>query len=198
MKYQDYKKKYESMGYRFRTEKWALNLGGTRNKNSKSDKFDDLGHICWVDDEGEHLLNFWMTTDPGKHWLLTPMNSKGCIIMVPGQYKDCYGKGLHNNKYDCFKQLSPMGYVRDNDRNTDLDFSLYRDPNKKRDHFFWGLNGTNFHRAHMNKIQTFVGQYSAGCQVVQNPETYNKLIDLRDKSAQFGKFTRWDYTLFEE
>jgi hypothetical protein len=197
MTYQDYEKLYQKHGYKFRTEKWALNLGATRSKNSKSDKFDDLGHCLWIDDEGPHLQNFWMTTDPGKHWLLTPMDSKGTIIVVPGQYLNVYGKGLHAGKYECFKQMSPMAYVRDNDRNTDLDFSLYRDPKKKRDNLFWGLNGTNFHRADKSKLALLVGPYSAGCQVVQKIETFDKLIGLRDLSFEHG-FKRWDYTLFEE
>lgn len=197
MTYQDAKKLYEKHNYKFRTDKWALNLFGIRSKNSQSDKFDDLGGICWIDDEGEHIQHFWMTTDPGKHWLQTPLDSSGCIIMVPGQYLQVYGKGLHNGKYECFKQLGPMAYVRDNDKNTELDFSLYRDPKKRRDHLFWGVNGTNFHKADKNKILTFIGPYSAGCQVVQKSETYDKLIGLRDLSLNH-EFKRFDYTLFEE
>lgn len=197
MTYQDVKRLYLSKGYKFREQKMALNLFGIRSKISQSDKFDDLGGLAWIDEEGEHLQNFWMTTDPGKHWLLTPMNSSGCIIMVPGQYLECYGKGLHNGKYECFKQVGPMAYVRDNDRNTELDFSLYRDPEKRKKHLFWGIQGTNFHRASLGKLTSLVQSYSAGCMVVQKPEIYKKLIDLRDKSFDAG-FKRFDFTLFEE
>lgn len=198
MQYEDVKKLYLSKGYRFREEKMALNLFGIRSKESQSDKFDDLGGVAWIDENGQkQLLNFWMTTDPGKHWLTTPMNSKGTIILVPGQYKEVYEKGLHAGKYDAFKQVGSMRYVRDYNKDTTLDFDLYRNPESLKIRGFWGINGTNLHRASEFKIVELVGPYSAGCQVVQRPETFKKLIALRDLSMQHG-FTKFDYTLFEE
>lgn len=196
--YNDIKKLYLSHGYSFREEPLALNLHGVRSKNSQSNKFDDLGGIAWTDENGKkHLFNFWMTTDPGKYWLQNPMNKDGCIIVVPNQYIEVYGRGLHNGQYECFKQVKPMLYVRDYNRNTVLDFDLYRNPENLKIRGFWGVNGTNFHRASKWKIIQWVERYSAGCMVVQRPETFNKLIELRDKSVKFG-FTFWDFTLFEE
>src|SRR6478736_8233351 len=101
MIYNDVRDMYLKKGYRFRTEKMALNIFGIRSKESKSDNFDDLGGIAWINENGvPSLMNFWMTTDPGKHWLLTPMSKDGCIIMIPGQYIEVYEKGLHNGEYD--------------------------------------------------------------------------------------------------
>lgn len=197
MKYEDVKKLFLNKGYKFREEKMALNLFGIRSRNSKSDKFDDLGGIAWVDEGGPKLFNFWMTTDPGKYYLQNPMDKKGCIIMVPGQYIETYGKGLHNGKYECFKQAKRMFYVRDYNKDTELDFDLYRNPESLKIRGFWGMNGTNFHRASENTILNWIGRYSAGCQVVQRPETFKKLIELRDKSVLAG-YSLWDYTLFEE
>lgn len=197
MTYNEVKIKYNLMGYKFRTEKMGLNFFGIRTKTSKSDKFDDLGGVAWMDDFGPQIFNFWMTTDPGKHWLLSPMNKNGTIIMVPGQYIECYEKGLHAGKYDAFKQCKKMAYVRDNNRDTTLDFDLYRDPAKRKVSLFWDICGTNLHRAHKNVITEFVGQYSAGCQVVQRGTTFDKLLALRDLSMEKG-FTKWDYTLFDQ
>ena len=198
MNYESTKKLYLSKGYKFREEKMALNLHGIRSRFSQSDKFDDLGGIAWIDENGEKQhFNFWMTTDPGKYYLQNPMDKNGCIIMIPGQYIEVYGRGLHNGKYECFKQVRKMEYVRDNNKDTLLDFDLYRDPIKRAAFAFWGINGTNFHRAHINAILKWIGRYSAGCQVAQRPETFKKLIDLRDKSVKFG-YSFWDYTLFEE
>ncbi len=198
MTYDSIKTLYQAKGYRFREEKMALNLFGVRSKTSESDKFDDLGGVAWVDENyRRQFFNFWMTTDPGKHWLLTPMKSSGTIILVPGQYLEVYEKGLHNGKYDCFKQTGQMRYVRDYNKDTKLDFELYRNPEELKIRGFWGVNGTNLHRAAESKIVEFVGPYSAGCQVVQRIETFKKLLALRDQSEVFG-FTKYDYTLFEE
>lgn len=189
---------YSSKGYRFRQSRMGLNIFGIRSKESESDKFDDLGGCAWIDSKGdERLFTFKMTTDPGKHWLLTPMNKNGCIIMVPGQYIEVYGKGLHNGEYDCFKQIKPIRYVRDNNKNTKLDFDLYRNPSNLVINGFWGNNGTNIHRASKFKIVNLVQKWSAGCQVVQNPKDFDILLGLRDISISYG-FKAWDYTLFEE
>jgi len=196
--YEDVKKLYTSKNYQFREGKMALNLGAMRSKNSQSDTFDDLGWCAWTDENNMPQIQFfWLTTDPGKHWLLTPMKSEGTIIMVPGQYKEVFGVGKHNNSYECFRQLGNMAYVRDNNKDTLLDFSLYRDPKKAKTSIFWGVNNTKLHRASAWKIVELVGPYSAGCQVVKNPQTFKKLIELRDKSVLAG-YKRWDYTLFEE
>jgi len=198
MNYNSIKQNYLKNNYVFRTEKMRLNIFGIRSKNSKSDKFDDLGGVAWIDEDGkEQLFNFWMTTDPGKYWLQNPMNKDGCIIMVPGQYLECYARGLHSGKYDALVQVAKMHYVRDNDKNTDLDFSLYRDPVKLAAFGFWGMNGTNFHRASEWKIVDLIFNWSAGCQVVQRPETFKKIMDLRDESIIAG-WKKFDYTLFEE
>jgi hypothetical protein len=175
-----------------------LNIGAMRNKESQSDKFDDFGWCAWLDDKGkECLITFAMTTDPGKHWLLNPMNSKGTIITVPGQYIEVFGMGKHNSDYECFKQIAPIRYVRDNNKDTKLNFNLYRDPELLKVHGFWGICATNLHRASLWKILLNVGMYSAGCAVVQSAAIFAKLIALRDKSTLFGQ-KKWDYTLFEE
>jgi len=125
------------------------------------------------------------------------MNKNGTIIMVPGQYIEVYSRGLHNGKYECFKQHGKMYYVRDNSKDSKLDFDLYRDPEKLKIHGFWGINGTNLHRASEWKIVQWIENYSAGCQVVQDPKVFKQLITLRDKSV-FQGYKLWDYTLFEE
>lgn len=195
--YNQIKHLYISNGYKFREEFMALNVGALRSRNSQSDKFDDTGWCAWVDENGSNLLLFAVTTDPGKHWLLTPIKKEGCIIVVPGQYLEVYTKGLHNGKYECFKQAGSMYYVRDYNKDTILDFDLYRNPESLKIRGFWGVYATNLHRASEFKIVKWIQNYSAGCQVVQDPEKYKQLIGLRDKSALAG-FSRWDYTLFEE
>lgn len=196
--YQTVKNLYISKKYKFRQEKMALNIGAIRSKESQSDKFDDIGWCAWIDENNkENLLKFKLTTDPGKHWLQSPMNKDGTIIIVPGQYVEVYGEGKHNGEYDCFKQIAPIKYVRDYNKDTKLDFELYKNPEQLKIRGFWGICGTNLHRASKFKIVLSVGMYSAGCQVIQNPQDFDKLMILQNSSKAFG-FKKWDYTLFEE
>jgi hypothetical protein len=198
MNYLEVKQLYAKNGYKFREEVGAINIFGIRSKTSKSDKFDDLGGVAYKMVGGQTFVDhFWMTTDPGKHWLTSPMNKNGTIILVPGQYINVYTKGLHNGEYDCFKQVGQMAYVRDYNKDTTLDFDLYRNPEERKIRLFWGVNGTNLHRASKWKIVELIGSYSAGCQVVQRAETFEKLLKLRDWSNTHG-YTHWDYSLFEE
>jgi len=197
MNYNELKQKYLKMGYKFRTEKMALNLFGERSFNSQSDKFDDIVGCAWVNENGVPcIVHYKATTDPGKYWLQNPMKKDGTIIMVPGQYLEVYGIGKHKGEYEAFVQIAHMAYVRDNNRDTILDFSLYRDRKKVGKEVFWGINGTNIHRSSLWHNVPFVGRYSAGCQVLQNATEFATLIDLRNKSFSKG-FNKFDYTLFE-
>lgn len=187
-----------NMGFTFREDKMALNVGAIRTTNSQSNKFDDFGFVAFVNQIGEpHLFTFACTTDPGKYYLQNPLDRNGCIITVPGQYIEVFGRGLHNGNYECFKQKKHMCYVRDNNKDTILDFDLYRDSTKRKINAFWGINGTNLHRASVIKLLQWVERYSAGCTVVQSATKFKQLIELRDASVNYG-YTLWDYTLFEE
>lgn len=197
MDYKSIKDRYLKMGYKFRTGKLELNLFGIRSKDSQSDKFDDLVGCAWINENMVPCLYaFPATTDPGKYWLQNPMKKDGCAILVPGQYLEVYEAGKHKGEYEAFIQCSHMRYVRDNNRDTTLDFSLYRDPAKKAS-IFWDIIGSNLHRASSWKIVNWVSKYSASCQVIQDPKYFAQLIELRDKSIKFG-YKKFDYTLFED
>lgn len=196
MKYEEIKKKYLDNNYVFRTGLYEINVFGIRSVNSQSNQFDDIIGVAWKGKKGTYCLTGAATTDPGKYYLQNPMNKNGTIIMVPGQYLNCYHIGLHAGKYDCFKQVGPMGYVRDNNKDTVLDFKLYRYPDLKKIHYFEGINGTNLHRASEWKIIQLVERYSAGCQVVQDPTFYSRLLSVRDVAINNGQVL-FDYTLFE-
>jgi len=197
MTYDQLKGLYNSHNHVFREENLALNIFGARSKESQSNKFDDVIGCAWIENGEKNIVQFPGTTDPGKYYLQNPMNTNGTIIMIPGQYIEVYGKGLHAGKYDAFRQYKQMAYVRDYNKDTSLDFSLYRDEEKRKKHMFWGINGTNLHRASEWQIVQFVERYSAGCQVVQDPKNFQFLIDLRNKSINAG-YNFFDYTLFEE
>ena len=200
--YEIIKAAYDRKGYAFFEDgDFNLNIGGIRVQNSVSNHFDDVIFVAYKLSGIKMLHCYNATTDPGKHWLLNPLNVKGTAIMVPGQYRGAYKIGLHGKSsrlgpYKALEQVKPMKYVRDNNRDNILDFSLYRDPEKAKVHVFWDNIKSNLHRASKWKIVQWVGMYSAACQVIQSPDDFRKLMQLCEngRSEWGNSFT---YTLFE-
>lgn len=189
---------FQKKDYRFFSEPHKLNLVGIRSHESESDKFDDEIHAIFHETKiapFTHLV-FPCTTDPGKHWLLNPMNIKGCAIMIPGQYVDAYHKGLHKGGYPALVQAAPIWFVRDNNRDNKLDFSLYSTALKING--FFQVIGANIHRASALKKAFNVGAYSAACQVLQNDADLTTILKLADNQIMSGGGINFTYTLTEE
>lgn len=186
-------------GYTFySTGNYNLNIIGVRAANSQSDKFDDVMHVIYrADDNRFKHHKFECTTDPGKHWLINPMNIFGCAILIPGQYKGAYKIGMHKD-YRALEQKSPMWYVRDNNKNSTLDFTLYATAADRKKNAFWDLIKTNIHRASVMADVLHVGMYSAGCQVIRKKSDFDTLMSLADKQIQSGHGNSFTYTLIEE
>ena len=125
------------------------------------------------------------------------MHSDGTLIMLTGQYRGAYKVGYHNRSrgrdkmYKALEQISQISYVRDEDRDDELDIS---------GDVIFGNFKTNIHRANeesgRNGLAT-IGKYSAGCQVIRLYEDFKGFISLCEKSAELwgNSFT---YTLFDE
>ena len=189
------KKGYKS----FIRGKYNLNIVGVRSHNSESDMFDDAMCVVFQDDDGKwRIRQYKCTTDPGKHWLLNPLNVNGTLIMKPGQYRGAYKIGIHGRSgrypYKALEQAKPMEYVRDNNKNNKLDFSLFEEDKN----IIEGIFKTNIHRASKWKSTYNVNKYSAGCQVLQDPNDFNEFMALCDKQLKYGHGNSFTYTLLEE
>ncbi len=186
---------FKAKGYTIYTKPFDLNIFGIRSENSQSDKFDDvLGFWC-VDGKGKTIFyQFPATTDPGKNWLLTPMRSEGTAILVPGQYKGMFKKGFHKS-YPALEQKVVAKYVRDNNKDTILDFSLYRDPIKAKDNITVDLIKSNIHKA--GAFSTLVGLWSAACQVLQKSADFDTLMTYVQAQIDAGLGNSFTYTLLE-
>lgn len=193
---------FNSKGYKFFSQGYFnLNLFGIRSNNSVSDKFDDVFYVVYKDPQslniGKWLIHcFPCTTDPGKHWLLNPMNVKGCAIVVPGQYRALWSLGKHNGKYEALVQTGLINIIRDNNTDTILNFELMifeKNIFKNQK----GL-GINCHRADSLKTLLNVNMYSAGCQVIQDPKDFDILIQLCHKQNIQYNTNSFSYTLFTE
>lgn len=109
---------------------------------------------------------FPATTEPGKPFMLKPINPKGTAILVEGQYHS-YKIDKHNGKYDALCQrLSTVEVWRDNNKDLNYDFKV-----KEK-----GMFGINIHRASKWAILRWIDSNSAGCQVIQSPKHFEDLF----------------------
>jgi len=187
----------------FSGRKYDLTLVAVRSKDSVSGEFDDKLYILYyipMTGLKLHSESFAITTDPGKHWLLNPLNKNGTLIMVPGRYPQAYKLGYHNRSkgkkkmYLALEQHKPMTYVRDNNRDYKLDFSLIKDV---ANHIYGNFK-TNLHRASMWRKTLIVGKYSAGCQVIASPYEYDRVMELANLQRESGFGGTYTYVLLEE
>ena len=192
--YDGIKAAYDNMGYKWYEGEHNLNIFGIRNQNGTVGTFDDvIGYAASIHWE-ETLFIAHATTDPGETYLIKPENPKGTAILVPGQYKGAYVIGVHarNNKnfsHQALIQNKPVRVYRDNNKDNILDFN--------KDSIDEGMFGINIHRASRWKNVERVGQYSAGCQVIQNAMTFLEFMDTVKRAAdKYGN--RFTYTLFTE
>lgn len=194
------------------TKNYNLNLVGIRSATSVPNSFDDIFSVFWKYNGLWTLRVFPCTTDPGSSWLLDKDgkgNSAGTAILKEGHYKDMWELGLHQGKYECLKQCSPVTVIRDFDKDNVLDFNA---PNlsvlikkettngatktvewyDKSNKLMWreqtGIFGINGHRANANGQSVVVLDWSAGCQVLQNKQVNNP-------DNQLVKVFEYDYMM---
>jgi len=181
----------ESEGYELDKRPYKLNVVGVRNlADTMPDEFQDELAYFYFDDKGKPVGKVARgTTSPSVYWLQNPMAAKGAAILKQGQYKDAYAIGLHRSIYQALVQVKPVTVIRDNDRNSYLDF--FADTQT-------GLYGINIHRASRGKNnEAVIGKDSAGCQVYMYEDDFNGMMDMAKKSRDLygNKFT---YTLIDK
>jgi hypothetical protein len=199
MTYKILKALVEKNGYLFFDEgNLNLNIVGVRSKNRKAGRFDDMIYVAYRHLGKECLYAMKATVDPGRKYLLAPLNKKGTAIIAPGQYKGVYKIGIHGRSwksggYRALEQVQPMFYYRDNNKDDVIDFDDW-DQFKK---CVYENGKTNIHRASRSKIVEWVGGYSAGCQVIQNYKKFQQFMYLCERSAKlYGN--RFTYTLIQQ
>lgn len=181
---------FKKKGYAFFTNgKYNLNIIGVRNLlqgDKQNNDFNDALVCIYKDQNDTWIKQIWeCTTDPGITYLKSPINSKGCGILVPGQYKGVYQIGLHQGKYEALVQRGVLKVYRDNNRDNVLDF----DPNTIEE----GSNfGVNIHKA--GSDSKIINNWSALCQVFKKEDNFDEFMKLCKKARELygNKFT---YTL---
>jgi len=172
-------------------KKLNLNLVGVRRNNAGTNKFDDFMVVLYKCEDLSRMCKVYpITTDPGEHWLKSPINPQGTAVLVPGQYRSAWKLGKHQNKYQALVQQRPVKVWRDNNKDEVIDYQGF-------DTIKEGYFGINIHRSNPYNKSFLVNKWSAGCQVFQSAGDYKEFISLCKKSANLygNSFT---YTLLTE
>jgi len=165
---------------------YDLNIFGIRNKNGKTNSFDDLMGCIYLWD-GEWRSHYWRATvDPGLYWLENPMNVKGTAVLCPGQYRGAYEIGEHKGKA-ALVQVGPVKVWRDPNRDKSID--TWGEPDE-------GFFGINIHRA--GKSSKLVNRWSAGCQVFANTSDFESFMENCDLQTKLTGFKTFSYTLLDQ
>ena len=168
----------EKKGYTIDKSPFKLNLIGVRNSAATDQKkFDDEIAYFYYDENGKLFGKVAVaTTDPSTYWLNKPMNQGGAAILQSGEYKDAWKLGLHRGQYTALVQQKPVTVIRDNDRNSYINYFA---PTTT------GVYGINIHRATKGKKDVnIIDADSAGCQVFRDISDYDEMIRLAQKSKE--------------
>lgn len=168
---------------------YNLNIIGIRAADQTPNSFDDLLMVSYKDETGPRLIYMACTTKPGSFYLLNPDNPLGTAILVENQYIDAFAKGLHHGVYSCLVQVKTLQLYRDDDKVNAFDYENITDGGVEC--------GIHIHRASPNHQSTEVDNWSAGCQVVADPNSFAKLMELVDKSIGI-RGNHFTYTLIKE
>jgi len=171
------KTKFTELGYKFPD----FHIVGIRSQANIPNEFDDLIGVV----SGNNVAWYTGTTNPGTHWLKNLMNPKGTALLKPGQWTDSWKLGLHRGEYKALVQCKPITVFRDTDKDAIAEETAKTDT---------GLFGINIHRANPRWTSKFIDKWSAGCQVLNNPADFKRLIE----ACEASDLTRFTYTLLRE
>lgn len=146
-------------------------LCGIRSKGDKPNEFDDKIYLFRGT---ELILATTGTTNPGIPALknFDKVNKLGAAVVKSDEwYYDLWSPGLHKGKMRALRQVKPILFYRDNNRNDKSEEvgTLYKD-----------YIGINFHTSSYNTnhaIYKSIGEWSYGCQVCNNIKDYYTIID---------------------
>lgn len=166
-----------------------LNIWGVRC-NEDGDIFNDSRILFYQQKDGNWVVKLYdITTDPGKHYLLNPINNKGTAILKEGQYRGMWKIGYHRQDkgHKALIQVGACTVIRDANRDSKLDLKGVEDT---------GYFGINEHRNKRWSIGYYVGKFSAGCQVHRDSTLFeNEYIPFVEKAIGSSTVS---YTLINE
>lgn len=194
MELQDVVNEVENLGYTIDNRPYKLNVVGIRDASvAVPENYSDSIAYFWYDENGDLQGNIAeATTTPSVQYLETPLPDAtgGTAILKQGQYTDAYKIGLHRNKYEALVQNGTVKVIRDDDRNSILDYFA-----KVYDCSGCGIN--IHHSTASYASQDLIGPDSAGCQVFRFIDDFNDMMDKAKKSRDLYGNT-FTYTLIDK
>jgi hypothetical protein len=168
---------------------YNLNVWGIRSADRDTVHFNDMCAIFYQSTRGIWSVDYFsITTDPSNLLLKNPINNNGTAILCEGHHPKLWSYGFHKSRRDhkALVQYSPCWVYRDNNKDDVIDKNL---PKER------GMFGINMHRASAWVNSPNIGLYSAGCQVHEDVDRYNKVfIPLIESCVREGNRT-FSYTL---
>jgi hypothetical protein len=189
-KYQDLKDILLSKGFKFYSGKLNLNFIWERTNDVITNKFTDWLHIAYEDENNiQTVLTIPATTKPGiKGSTDSPITYEGvtgtAVICAPQQCGGAWefrDTDQEFSKYPYFRQIKPINYWRDGDKDQMIDH-VQQQNNK--------IFGTHWHKMSPNGSygSGLVNNWSLGCMGSPEPE-FKKILPLVRKSIPLhGKY----------
>ena len=167
-----------------------LNIWGIRTPRGE---FNDLFIYFWKNIDRWDFIIEKGTTEPGQGYLLNKMlNKNGTAILCHNHYyADCWEVRKHNGKYDALCQIY------------DYQFKVWRDANQNGvvdygGNIYTDAQGINNHSTKLGYVANYIGNFSAGCQVVWNYANFtNKIMKVVKEKKQLHS-NRYSYLLVTE
>ena len=150
---------------------WIL---GTRSNEDAPNVFDDKGYLFRSE---QFIKVFSMTTNAGVPYLqggFLKYNKVGVAHVKANEwYHDLWAYGLHHGKMPALVQVGNILIFRDGDMDVHAE---------EIGKVIKGLFGINFHSTKYDftyhVVTPRIGEWSAGCQVVNDTETYLMIINM--------------------
>lgn len=149
---------------------WLL---GVQSNEDAYNEFDDKFYLF----KGNRFIMVLSgTTNAGASAIMNykKFNPKGVAVLKTNEwYYNCWQAGLHKGKMRALKQIAPMKFYRDWNKNRRIE-----ETGKLRE----GIIGCEFHTAtytdNMNFVRKLIGGWSAVCQVANSTKDYYKVLAL--------------------
>lgn len=159
---------------------YNLNFVLVRNMiNPIPNSYNDVLFIGYKNKVNAEIVdNFTVTSVPGTHWLVNPMNPTGAGAIAPGYYRSLWKLGVFRGT-DALIQINKVKAYRDNDRDRIYEF----DDSTIME---WGPEAGFFlHQSFAGEDPDEVNKSSAGCIVPKTLVSYKKIIDLVKNQKKF-------------
>lgn len=186
------------------------------HEREDDDDWADVHALLWHQGKTLHGIIGQGTTGPGRRTLLTPGKKAGAGIVLPGHHKSCWSwggpddHGVTAHKYPCGRQVGPIAYVRDGDRDGIVDLgttgwaqdaaeyaSLYQAITLGKK-VYTDIVFCDMHRASATRVVEEVGPYGAMCQVWQSPGDWAEVhaqmlraVPLHGRRHSFTLLDEW-------